>query len=220
MHRQPGDVVALRYITTDQRIEMAWPCRVVQEADDLLALFIAAGSQYKAGPKRSAAEKRAGSSNASPPHEFTWRNDTLRLMFPGAAHSVSLFFETAGATRRLLRYFVNLEEPFRRNEVGFDTQDHTLDVVVTPDLAFTWRDEAELDSHVGFGFYTRNLAMAVRAEAQRVIDAIAQGNHPCLHGWARWAPDTAWSVPTIPPEWATTPTTSWELRRWAYGSAS
>src|SRR6185295_10770777 len=57
MYRQPGDVVALRYITTDRRIEMAWPCRVVEDASELLALFIAPGSQYKAGPKRSAAEK-------------------------------------------------------------------------------------------------------------------------------------------------------------------
>ena len=219
MQRQPGDVVALRHITTDQRIEMAWPCRVAQDADDLLALFIAAGSQFKAGPKRSAAEKRASPKSAAPAHEYTWRNDTLRLMFPGACHSVSLFWETSGATRRLLRYFVNMEEPFRRTAVGFDTQDHTLDVVVTPDLACTWRDEAELESHVALGFYTRDLATAARAEGQRVIDAIARGNHPCLHGWAQWSPDPGWQVPTIPAAWATAPATSWELRRWAYGDA-
>jgi hypothetical protein len=51
MYRQTGEVVVLRYITTDQRIEMAWPCRVIQDTDELLALFIAAGSKYKAGPK-------------------------------------------------------------------------------------------------------------------------------------------------------------------------
>jgi hypothetical protein len=217
MHRQPGDVVALRYITTDQRIEMAWPCRVVRDADDLLALFIAAGSQYKAGPKRSAAEKRAGPKSAAPPHEYTWRNDTLRLMFPGACHSVSLFWESSGATHTLLRYFVNMEEPFRRTAAGFDTQDHTLDVVVTPDLGFGWRDEAELESHVALGLYTRDLAVAVRAEGQRVIDSIARGSHPCLHGWAQWSPDPRWQVPTIPAAWATATATSWELRRWAYG---
>jgi len=220
MYRQPGDVVALRYVTTDRRIEMAWPCRVVQDVDDLLGLFIAAGSRYKAGPKRSAAEKRAGPTNPAPPSEYTWRNDTLRLMFPGARHSVSLFWETSGATRRLLRYFVNMEEPFRRTEIGFDTQDHTLDVVVTPELAFTWRDEAELDSHVALGFYTRELAAAVRAEGQRAIDAIAQGNHACLQGWAQWSPDPRWQPPAIPAAWAAAPAASWELRRWAYGDAS
>jgi len=187
MYRQPGDVVALRYITTDGRVEMAWPCRVVQDA--------------------------------APPHEYTWRNDTLRLMFPGACHSVSLFWEASGATRRLLRYFVNMEEPFRRTEMGFDTQDHTLDVVVTPQLGFTWRDEAELESHVALGFYTHELRAAVRAEGERVIEAIAQGAHPCLQGWAQWSPDPRWQVPAIPRTWATAPATSWALRHWAYGSA-
>ncbi len=106
--RKPGDVIALRYITTDSRIEMCWPCRVVEDSDELLALFIAAGSVYKAGPKRSAAEKRASTRMRVPPHEYVWRNDTLRLMFPGKRHSISLFWSDAS----FVRYFVNMEDPF------------------------------------------------------------------------------------------------------------
>jgi predicted RNA-binding protein associated with RNAse of E/G family len=197
---------------------MAWPCRVAQDAEEALALFIAAGSRYKAGPKRSAAQKLADPKRALPPDEYTWRNDTLRLMFPGARHSVSLFWETTGAARRLLRYFVNLEEPFRRTAVGFDTQDHTLDVVVTPELEPRWRDEAEFESHVALGFFTPELADAVRTEGRRVIEAIARGDHPCLQGWAQWSPDRRWAVPAIPAAWDTTPPTSWDRRDWAYGA--
>lgn len=29
-----GDIIALRYITTDGRIEMCWPCRVVVDSQD------------------------------------------------------------------------------------------------------------------------------------------------------------------------------------------
>ena len=220
MHRHTGQVVALRYITTDRRIEMAWPCRVVQDTDELLALFIAAGSTYKAGPKRTAAQKFAGPRQPGPPDEYVWRNDTLRLMFPGARHSVSLFWDTPGAPRRFLRYFVNLEEPFRRTAAGFDTQDHTLDVVVTPDLAWSRRDEAELESHTAFRFYTPELAADVRAESQRVVDAIVAGAHPCLRGWTEWRPDPRWSVPSIPENRSTAPADLWELRGWAYGEAS
>src|SRR5688572_1933198 len=114
MHRKPGDVVALRYITTDSRIEICWPCRVVEDSDELLALFIAAGSIYKAEPKRSAAQKRVGIRTRVPPHDYVWRNDTLRLMFPAKHHSVSLFWSSDGQMRSLLKYFVNMEEPFRR----------------------------------------------------------------------------------------------------------
>lgn len=214
-HRKPGDVVALRYITTDSRIEMCWPCRVVADSDELLALFIAAGSVYKAEPKRSAAEKRVDTRARVPQHEYIWRNDTLRLMFPSKHHSVSLFW-SSGTVRRLLKYFVNMEEPFRRTDVGFDTQDHTLDIVVTPELQWHWRDEDELSNHVKEGFYSAELASAVRVEGEQVIDAVTCGTHPCVRGWADWSADLQWTIPSIPVAWDTTPVTLWERRRWAY----
>jgi predicted RNA-binding protein associated with RNAse of E/G family len=215
-HRRLGDVVALRYVTTDARIEMCWPCRVVEDCDDLLALFIAAGSPYKAGPKRSARAKRTGPRHDLPPDEYVWRNDTLRLMFPGQRHSVLLFWSNDSGPRRLLRYFVNLEEPFRRTECGFDTQDHTLDVDITADLEWRWRDEAELERHVEEGFYTPALAAAVREEGQRVIDAIVRREHPCTHGWPTWQPVEDWPTPHFVRGWDTVARTHWPLRRWAY----
>jgi hypothetical protein len=214
------DIVALRYVTTDERIEMCWPCRVVVDDESLLALFIAAGSPYKAGPKRTAAEKRKQPWSKLPPDEYVWRNDTLRLMFPERQHSVLLFWAGAGSERKLLRYFVNLEEPFRRTAVGFDTQDHTLDIVVTPELVCTWRDEAEFDNHVAHGFYTPALSGAIRAEGSAVIEAISTREHPCLNGWSDWRPDSSWSVPGFPGGWDTAPLTFWDRRSWAYGHRS
>jgi hypothetical protein len=202
-YRQRGDVVVLRYITTDGRIEIAWPCRIVEDSSERLALFVAAGSTYKADPKRTAAQKLAGDRPSLPSHEPVWRHDMLRLMFPGAAHSVWLFWDGAGASRRLLRYFVNLEAPFRRTRIGFDTQDHTLDIVVTPELECRWRDEEEFEQHVELGLYTRELAAAARAEGERVLEAIASRAHPCLQGWSDWSPDPRWTVPSLPPRWET-----------------
>ena len=225
-----GDVVVLRYITTDGRIEMCWPCRVVEDRDDLLALFIAAGSPYKAGPKKTAAEKRRQPRTPLPPDEYVWRNDTVRLMFPGRSHSVSISWSTArgridesvpspaAEPRRLLKYFVNMEEPFRRTAVGFDTQDHTLDIEVTPELACGWRDEQELANHVTEGFYTAELARAARTEGEEVLDAIRRRDHPCLRDWPeKWSPAPEWRVPPFVEGWDTTPPTFWDRRDWAYG---
>jgi hypothetical protein len=219
-HRRPGEAVALRYVTTDGRIEMCWPCRVVEDNGDVVALFIAAGSPYKAGPKRTAAEKRRRPRAPLPPDEYVWRYDTLRLMLPGRAHSVSIVWggDPAGA-RTLLKYFVNLEEPFRRTAVGFDTQDHTLDVEVTPTLAWRWRDEDELANHVAEGFYTAELAAAARAEGERVIDAIERREHPCLRNWPDWRPPASWPRPAFVAGWESTPPTFWDRRDWAYGRA-
>lgn len=217
--RRHGEPVVLRYVTTDGLIEMCWPCRVVADRTDLVALFIAAGSPYKAGPKRSAAEKRREPRTGLPPDEYVWRNDTLRLMVPDSSHSVSLSWSLEAGKRRLLKYFVNMEEPFRRTAVGFDTQDHTLDVEVTPELDCRWRDEQELANHVAEGFYTAPLAAAVRAEGERVIAAIERRDHECLRGWADWSPPLDWRAPDFVDGWSTTPATFWDERDWAYGNA-
>jgi Protein of unknown function (DUF402) len=212
-----GENVTLRYVLTDGRIEMCWPCRVVEDSDTLVVLFIAAGSNYKAGPKRTAAAKRASPSPPLPPNEYLWRRDVLRLMLPGRQHSVWLFWEEDDGGRRFSRYFVNMEEPYRRTAIGFDTQDHTLDINVFPDLTWSWRDEGELENHVTEGFFTRELAESIRSEAAKVIDEISRNSHPCLAGWSKWSPDPAWEIPRVSDRWATTPATFWSDRSWAYG---
>lgn len=215
--RTYGEVVALRYLTTDGRIEMCWPCRVVADSANLLALFVSAGSKYKAGPKRSAAGKLSMQRVSLPPDEYVWRRDTLRLMFPGRHHSVWLFWATDEGVRRFLSYYVNMEEPFRRTAVGFDTQDHTLDINVAPDLTWSWRDVESLDEHVKHGFYTDSLAKKVWSEARRVIGEIERREHACLKGWSDWQPDPAWTIPEVPPEWSSVPVSLWEKHHWAYG---
>lgn len=217
--RRYGDVVALRYITTDGRIEMCWPCRVVEDSAELLALFIAAGSPYKAAPKLTAEQKRTAPRHDVPPTERVWRADTLRLMLPGRSHSVLLFWSNDGSERRLQKYFVNLEEPFRRTAVGFDTQDHTLDIEVTPELEWRWRDEAELASHVAHGFFTAELAAAARTEGARAIETLLRGEHPCTHGWPAWRPAADWRVPGFVSDWDSAPRTLWDRRLWAYTDA-
>jgi len=211
-----GSIVDLRYVLTDGRIEMCWPCRVVEDSDHLIALFIAAGSKYRANPKRTAAEKRADPGPPLPACEFSWRTDTLRLMIPGRAHSVWLFWATNHSCRKLSRVFVNLEEPLRRTPIGFDTQDHTLDIVVQPDLNWMWRDEEELRNHVREGFFTATLAQAARDEGLSVVEEIRRGAHPCTTGWADWVPEKDWSVPAVSENWANTPPTFWDRRSWAY----
>ena len=216
-HFSYGDVIVLRYVTTGGEIDMCWPCRVVEDNPRLLAVYIAAGSHYKAGPKRTAAEKRRMPKPSVPPEEYVWRKDTLRLMLPGRCHSVWLFWEGSGEERVFSHYFVNMEEPFRRTVIGVDTQDHTLDIVVSADLECRWRDEQELQSHVDHGFYTAELAAAARGEGERVIAELADGTHPCLADWASWSPAAAWSLPVMPDGWDSTPPTFWNQGSWAYG---
>jgi hypothetical protein len=182
-----GSTVDLRYVLTDGRIEMCWPCRVVEDTDDLVALFIVAGSRFKADPKRTAAEKRARPGPSALTGDVVWRTDMLRVMLPGRSHSVWLFWTDGDDGRRLTKYFVNMEEPFRRTAIGFDTQDHTLDIVIQPDLSWSWRDEDELENHVSEGFFTADLATSIVGLRRQRLEPAESSVALCVAA-RRWTP--------------------------------
>ncbi len=203
-----GAAVALRYITRDGRPGMSWPAIVARDDDSLVALYIPAGTLHKrwsgAGPERKL-------------EDVPWRVDTLRLMYPGAHHSVWVTWERDGEARRLRGFYVNMEEPFRRTSIGFDTNDHMLDILVTPDLAWQWKDEEVVSDWVARGLYSAEFAAAIREEGERVVAAIQARAAPFCEDWDGWAPPGIFGLPCLPADWDAEPVTLWERRRWAYG---
>lgn len=208
---QPGETVALRHITTrDGTPGATRRCLVVADRDDLVALFIPGGTTYKEWlPHHSDPNRRLGDKVL--PH------DALLLMFPGRGYSVRLLWR--GEERAFRGYYVNFEEPFRRTAIGFDTNDHTLDIVVQPDLRWAWKDEDDFAARVQQGIYSEAFAASVRAEAAGVIADIEARRPPFSGGWERWTPDPAWGIPELPPTWASEPVAAWERWAWAYPAA-
>ena len=202
-----GEDAVLRYITRDGRPGMSWGCRVVIDRPDLLALYLPKETPHK--------RWRAGTSGPELADSAWWGN-TLRLMFPGRAHSVWLSWRP---DESFVGFYVNLEEPFRRTAIGFDTNDHTLDIVVTPDLRWTWKDEQLLEGQLRDGNYSAELIAEIRQEATSVIGVIESGGAPFSDGWERWRPDPAWPTPLLPPSWNSEPATLWDRRLWAYPHA-
>lgn len=212
----PGETAVLRYITRDGRPGMSWPFTVVEDRDDLLALYIPKGAVYKRFVPRPASELR-DRGHVRELQDTEWRRDVLRLMYPGAHHSIWVFWEHENGERRHTSYYVNMEEPFRRNGIGFDTNDHTLDIMVTPDLQWRWKDEDELAERIELGVYPADFAEFVRAEGKRVIEAIESGGSPFGDGWPDWQPPADWPKPSLPTDWEREPVTLWDRRVWAYG---
>jgi predicted RNA-binding protein associated with RNAse of E/G family len=133
--------------------------------------------------------------------EVVWHtNRALFLHRPGAAHSVGLFWRDGDGI--FAYWYVNLEDPWRRSPVGFDTWDHELDLVVAPDLSsWAWKDEDDFAWLQEVGIITPVEAGAIRAEAHRAIDAIERRASPYCDGWERWIPDPHWTVPELPANW-------------------
>jgi hypothetical protein len=136
--------------------------------------------------------------------ELPWQGvHLLVLMRPGAAHSVSWFF---GPDLDFRRWYVNLEDPFRRWDdgaaAGVDTADHALDLLVAPDRSWQWKDEDEFAERTGHpDYWDTAQAAAVRAEGERVAAAAGAGAFPFDGTWTDFRPDPAWPVPGRPTGW-------------------
>ena len=205
---QPGDVVALRYLMrTTGHPGAGWPLRVVEDRDDLVALFLQRGSRFRQVRRVEGAYKQTWD---------VWRRDTLRLMYPGRGYSVWLSWNEAGSQRSFRSYYVNMEEPFRRTSIGFDTNDHQLDIVVQPDLTWSWKDEDIFEEFARIRIYSQPFAEHVRREASKAVDLIEAEQPPFRDGWEEWTPDPSWTVPELAQDWEDASPEPWERRDWAY----
>lgn len=220
---QPGETVTLRYLTRDGRPGMSWPAVVVRDGmaeggpddDDLLALFIPEGAWYKQW-------RITRSEDGTPSRTLVdgeWRRDTLRLMYPGREHSIWLSWDRTGDGRSFHGYYINLEEAFRRTGIGVDTNDHALDVVVAPDLSWTWKDEDELERRAQNGIYFPDFAARVRQEGERAIKALEARRPPFSGEWVSWQPDERWGIPTLTEDWEREPPALWPERLRAYADS-
>ena len=92
--------------------------------------------------------------------ECTWKRTDVLLLLPGKSGTYSMW-ETG--TKNLDCWYVNLQEPIRHTPIGFDTMDHTLDIVIYPDMSeWKWKDEDEFETtkqvcilqkkHITFGW--------------------------------------------------------------------
>lgn len=192
---QPGDAVVLRYFKRDRPVG-ALPTRAVATSGDP-ALWLAPGTSVmwpaiRGNPAREVPlEQRYGVPWAS--IGKPWVGDgVLILGRPQRAHSIWLFWNNW----RFTGWYVNLEAAWRPSRLGFDTEDHELDLWIEGSGSWRWKDEHDLDVAVQSGLFTAGEAAAFRAEGERVV-----AEWPFPTGWEDWRPDPAWSVPTVPEDW-------------------
>ena len=189
-----GDTVVLRSVFRGH-IRVAIPHRLIEATDSGVALYLAPGTPYKrfVGPPLHDVDDFDRYDWSL--RDATWeRTHCLRTTAFGAAHSVDHYWDaTTGA---FLHWYVNLQEPLRRSGVGFDTRDQALDVVARADGTWQWKDEDHVAAAVARGWFTRQEAAAVRAEAERAIE-----QWPFPTGWEDWRPAAGWPRPLLPPGW-------------------
>lgn len=203
---EPGDVVTLRWRRHDPA-DLVAPGRVVEHNALRTVIFLSAGTPIKGQAtqdgqriKRSTPflerERRVGGLA-----DDVWtHNHTLMIHEPHRLGAVWLFW--AEADWSFQSYYVNLQAPLERSPVGFDTVDYLLDIVVTPDLAWRWKDEDEFAIAIEHELISPVLLHAVRAEGRRFIGEIEAGQWPFGHGLETWRPEPEWDIPAMPANWS------------------
>ena len=78
-------------------------------------------------------------------------------------------------------WYLNLQEPLRRTAVGYDTQDHELDVVVFPDGQWLLKDDEKMEQRIREGRYSAAEVVEIRALGARLAAMVDAGET-----W--WAP--------------------------------
>ena len=195
---KPGDQVVLREIWRG-KVWSGRPCTVVEDTPSRLVLYSGAGVRWMK-PSDPAGVRLRIPEDEWALREDVWTLEVLRIVTPGARHSVLLLW-SAGFQEFLL-WYVNLEDPLVRTDVGFDYKDRLLDIEIAPDLSrWKWKDEDELEEAVARGIVTSQQSGEIRAEGERVIAALDVRRPPFNEAWDRWRPDPDWPSPGFPDGW-------------------
>jgi hypothetical protein len=130
----------------------------------------------------------------------TWtKGPILSFSWPSAGHAILLFFRRDWTP---WVWYVNVEAPLRPTEVGFDTEERVLDLLVAPDgSAWEWKDRDELEEAVRRSLFTPAQAAEFEAEAERGLHRLLDREPPFDRDWTTWRPDPSWPVPELPPGW-------------------
>ena len=192
-----SQLVLLRYIERGTVVS-ALPIRVVVDAGAAVVLHLVAGSEIAwptmAGrPTRDVPleERYLGPWGAE---RRTWEGAGLTIVArDGASYAVWVFTHDDDIFRG---WYINLEQPWTRTDRGFDTRDHTLDIVIDPDGSWRWKDEDELEAAVLQGHHLREEADAIQSEGERVL-----AEWPLPTGWEDWRPPADWEPAQLPAGW-------------------
>ena len=189
-----GEHVVLRHLYGG-RVAYVQPVTVVHDRDDEVTLYLAAGTPCKHVDGLEALA-RGDWHCRDRRHE---RTDVLMLVRPHAWYAVWLmWWHDSG---EFWQRYVNFQLPLERMRLGFDTADKTLDITVSPDGRWRWKDEDEFEYARELGLIGDDEVAEIRSAAARVIADIERRAYPFTDRWTSWRADQAWSIPEIPEDW-------------------
>jgi Protein of unknown function (DUF402) len=197
MRWRPGQAIVRREILHG-RPWLATMVFVVSDEPDLLVSYLPEGSPF--GFPEGDWPTPDG---LHPWHgRAAWQgHGVLMLQRPADRYAVWHFWEEPG--RWFAGWYLNLQEPFRRTAVGYDTQDLELDIWIPAGNGGAWsfKDDDALEERVREGRFTTDEVGDIRAEGARIGALLDGGCRWWDEAWSRWQPPPDWTAPSLPEGW-------------------
>jgi len=121
------------------------------------------------------------------------------LQRPWESYAVWHFWD--GPERAFAGWYLNLQDPFRRTAVGYDTQDLELDVWMPSHGSWSFKDEELLEVRVREGRFTRDEVASIRTLGDEIGAMLDRGEQWWDESWTTWQPDPVWRGPALPGGW-------------------
>ena len=132
--------------------------------------------------------------------KFIWHtNRFLILLEPEKFYSTIYIWEAV--SDRFVCYYINFQLPFRRTQLGFDTLDLDLDIVIEASHEWQWKDMDEYQRGIRTGGIQSDWVKNIESAQKEVFARIEKRSYPLDASWLNWRPDPAWSAPCLPENW-------------------
>lgn len=198
---RPGETFVQRFRRTDGSVGQHHPLRVLSDDGETVVGWLPKDTpivhtQLPDGrdPRDAALDEMFTLPRVRVPG--TWHGtSTLRVITEGEWSSVWWFF---APDLEFLGWYVNLEIPLGRVDIGTDRIDGALDVAVDPDRRWRWKDEDEADAAVDAGRISAEQLTRLRSEGERVIALAEAGAFPFDGTWCGFRPEPDWPAPALP----------------------
>lgn len=175
---------------------LALPVYVVEDSPSRLATFIAPGAEFGFFP----GEWPIAGGVHPWSRQGEWAgHGVLMVQEPGAHYAVWHFW--TGDDRSFGCWYINLQTAFVRTELGYDTQDLELDIVVFPDRSWIVKDRDVLDVRRDEGRFTPALHSRIVELGEHITERLAAEGPWWDLSFARWEPEPGWTGPRLPDGW-------------------
>jgi hypothetical protein len=132
--------------------------------------------------------------------EFGWLNNRFLIFLnPGKYYAIYSIWRQA--TDQFQGYYIDFQLPFTRTNLGFDTFDLELDIVIDPQFNWAWKDEHEYRDGIQAGVLQNKWIEAIEMAKPEALARIEGRQYPLDGSWLDWRPDPSWSPPALPDGW-------------------